>query len=367
MIEELNHTLLIAFSAVYGVVFGFSGILAFYLLTSRRPAFNTTVRTNPFFRRVGGIALIFNTLSLLWWLLIVYSPVITWLSPRFSEILDTFVVIPANLIFLFGQFQNRKAFRYALPAIFFSFIIWMLVHFLFDGEYYGWLGSTLLSLSYLLIMMFYAYAAYRYVRWLKVYGPAHYKSELLWCVISFVSITLLGVLYYYVPLSIVLDFMELIFVIVFSVLIVWRVDHQPWVLEPSLKYLRSPIPTDAEEAEDDATSSTELQWMGALLDKHCRDEQRYLDFDISLEKLSEQLSTNRTYLSRYLANQGMNFREYINGLRIQHACRLMNESEGRIVLKNVASKSGFRHLSTFRRVFKEQTGVLPSEYKTIKP
>jgi len=176
---------------------------------------------------------------------------------------------------------------------------------------------------------------------------------------------MMAVLYYFVQLNDFIDLLELCSNILTSFLIVWRVDHQPWVLERSMKPFSNIVPVDVDSAiVEDNTQTRDLQWMGKLLDKHCRDEQRYLDFDITLEKLSEQLVTNRTYLSRYLASQGLNFREYINGLRVKHACRLMDESEGHIVLKDVANRSGFRYLSTFRRVFKEQTGILPSDYKS---
>lgn len=56
------------------------------------------------------------------------------------------------------------------------------------------------------------------------------------------------------------------------------------------------------------------------LQKLMSEDRLYRKKDISLEELASQLNTNRTYLSEAVHNgSGMNFRSYINSLRIKDA------------------------------------------------
>ena len=60
--------------------------------------------------------------------------------------------------------------------------------------------------------------------------------------------------------------------------------------------------------------------------------------------------TNRTYLSRYFNRQnGQTFYDYVNSYRIQYAENLLKSTN--FPLPEIAIKSGFNSISTFRRVF----------------
>ena len=92
------------------------------------------------------------------------------------------------------------------------------------------------------------------------------------------------------------------------------------------------------------------------------DERRYLDSDLCLHDLAVRLNTNRTYISQYLNNEcGMTFYDYVNSLRIQHAARLLLETDDKIEV--VAMESGFNNSSTFRRLFCKQMGCSASDYR----
>lgn len=88
----------------------------------------------------------------------------------------------------------------------------------------------------------------------------------------------------------------------------------------------------------------------------------YLDPDIDRDKLAEMLGTNRTYLSQYL-NSALQttFYDYINGLRLNEAKRLMKDSD--IKLEAVAIQSGYSSLSAFMRVFKKMENMTPGEWR----
>jgi AraC-like DNA-binding protein len=95
-----------------------------------------------------------------------------------------------------------------------------------------------------------------------------------------------------------------------------------------------------------------------------KSEELFLIHDISLQKISEKLVTNRTYLSKAInAELGQNFSCYINKLRIEAAIQSIStgkhEKSG---IKSLASDVGFVSRTTFISAFRKQTGMLPSTF-----
>jgi len=92
-------------------------------------------------------------------------------------------------------------------------------------------------------------------------------------------------------------------------------------------------------------------------------EQWYLDPNLKLQKLARKLEIPPKNLSE-LINQaeGVNFNEFVNRLRIEHAQSIMATNP---VLSNdeVADSSGFNSRSVFYTKFKYFTGVTPTEFK----
>lgn len=89
----------------------------------------------------------------------------------------------------------------------------------------------------------------------------------------------------------------------------------------------------------------------------------YCQPGITLNELSSQLCTNRTYLSAYINRvYRMNFRDWVSALRIEFAKRMMMQQPH---LKNqeVAERSGFLSMSHFIRTFSEKEGCSPARWR----
>ena len=88
----------------------------------------------------------------------------------------------------------------------------------------------------------------------------------------------------------------------------------------------------------------------------------HLEPGISLQELSRRFGMNQTYVSRAL-NQGLgaSFSEVINGLRVTHAQRLIDQ--GGSSLLDVALESGFGSKASFNRAFKIHSGMTPSAWQ----
>ena len=84
---------------------------------------------------------------------------------------------------------------------------------------------------------------------------------------------------------------------------------------------------------------------------------------LTLFDLSHQLCTNRTYLSEYINTvYHQSFREWISGLRIEFAKRLMKQCP-QLKMLDISEKSGFLSLSHFSRTFSEKEGCSPARWR----
>jgi len=92
-------------------------------------------------------------------------------------------------------------------------------------------------------------------------------------------------------------------------------------------------------------------------------QQVYLYQDLSLLKLAKLMRVPKHHITQVLnVKLKMNFYEYVNGLRVEHACRLL-EKNSIDNLENIAEKSGFNSKVSFNRHFKALKGLTPSEYR----
>lgn len=106
------------------------------------------------------------------------------------------------------------------------------------------------------------------------------------------------------------------------------------------------------------------QDMPQRIQKIMQDEATICSSDFSINRLSELIEVNRTYVSAFINNvKGKNFRTFLNEHRIQVAQRIFaEESSSRYTIESVAERIGFKSPSAFRDAFKSITGVTPSFY-----
>ena len=91
-------------------------------------------------------------------------------------------------------------------------------------------------------------------------------------------------------------------------------------------------------------------------------DDNFTDPDLSLDKTAKNFSYNPKYVSAVFKKQfGVTFKKYLNTLRIQNACALMEK--GFVGIQNIAFLSGFNDGLYFSKVFKEQMGISPSEHE----
>ena len=84
--------------------------------------------------------------------------------------------------------------------------------------------------------------------------------------------------------------------------------------------------------------------------------------DISLEEVARAVGISPYYFSKLFKEEaGMNFTEYLTGIRIETAKRLLSERE--LSIKQVCVDSGYANPNYFSRIFKKWVGITPTEFR----
>jgi AraC-like DNA-binding protein len=101
------------------------------------------------------------------------------------------------------------------------------------------------------------------------------------------------------------------------------------------------------------------------LEKLLYDKEVFTNSKLTLEKLSKQLNTNRTYLSETInTHYNLSFSVLINRLRVKKAREMLIDNEFiHYSIEGVSTSVGFNSISTFNTYFKKETGITPSYFR----
>lgn len=149
-----------------------------------------------------------------------------------------------------------------------------------------------------------------------------------------------------------------IFNIISTISLVWAADNLEG--DPVQEDTKDDDETN-ELAEIDEFTKKRFEAIEAALNKELKKRPFYLDPKLNINYLARKIGSNRTYLGQYFRYKGTTFYSYINSLRIEHACKMIEE--GNLIISEIAFDCGFNSLRTFRRVFYEQKGCSPSEWR----
>lgn len=91
----------------------------------------------------------------------------------------------------------------------------------------------------------------------------------------------------------------------------------------------------------------------------------YKESNLSLDMLAGKTSRNPTYISKAVSRcTGKTFKTWLNEYRIKEAVRLLSDRNSpNISIETAAWDSGFNDRKTFHRIFKNTTGLSPTDFK----
>lgn len=123
-----------------------------------------------------------------------------------------------------------------------------------------------------------------------------------------------------------------------------------------------PLPEE-KEVEDsyDTPKDNHTMDISKALHDNCEASLLFCNPELSLQDLSVAVGTNRTYLSKWFADNDITFYSYINRLRINHAAQLLLTTDESI--NKIQIEAGFASKTTFRKYFLDYFGCSPTEYR----
>ena len=124
----------------------------------------------------------------------------------------------------------------------------------------------------------------------------------------------------------------------------------------------APLPTDGGSADAGSDVDGSCDTLYSRIQALFTEQKIYLNPRLKLSDVASMSGTNRTYVSNFF-NRYLNttFFDYVNGLRVDHACGLLLTTQDS--LDQVSANSGFNSLSTFHRVFSKMMKCTPSDYR----
>jgi AraC-like DNA-binding protein len=153
-----------------------------------------------------------------------------------------------------------------------------------------------------------------------------------------------------------LSSLSLIMTFIYANIIVYKGLKQPEIfngIEKKLKYTRSKL-----------IQSEKTAYLKQL-ESYMEQEKPYLIPSLTLNDLAEKVSIPPRYLSQIVNESlGKNFFDFVNSYRIEEAKQMLQDSSNSgFNILELLFEVGFNTKSVFNRVFKNHTGMTPTEYK----
>lgn len=135
------------------------------------------------------------------------------------------------------------------------------------------------------------------------------------------------------------------------------------LMEFMLKLLeyRKELTPDIKDEEPDGVSDDVMRRLMAVTDYI---KNNLTADDLSQGAMAERAGISREYFSRIFKNvTGMNYSKWLNTIRLEKATELLSDEKR--PLTEIAMMSGFQSIPSFNRVFREEKGMAPGEYRAL--
>ncbi len=109
--------------------------------------------------------------------------------------------------------------------------------------------------------------------------------------------------------------------------------------------------------------STDMQFLMKRIEELVAVQKMYLEPELNLQQIATALNEKERNISQAINTiQQRNLNDYINSLRIEHACRLLLADREKPVFE-VMYESGFNTKGAFNLAFKKTIGKTPTQYR----
>jgi len=121
-------------------------------------------------------------------------------------------------------------------------------------------------------------------------------------------------------------------------------------------------PDESKYLSESETGKFDDLYTGILL--YFSDKRPYCDPDFTITELAKDLDTNVKYIAKAIRiKENVNFNVFLNKYRTNLVKeKIAQNDHNKYTLGYIYNQCGFKHQSTFNKVFKEIEGITPSEY-----
>lgn len=276
---------------------------------------------------------------------------------------------------------NLKFFRH-LYILFLSVVLLIpfLIHYktplgqnlLMDNffKYYQLIGTDIVSLQFVL----YSFAVFSRLKKNKFIDlsrtdpvwSAHFKHIRLISILLIVhGITRLlevNLAYYHAPFREFFEIGNIIIYAAVSLIFTYSLISNPVVLHYDSSILNLP---SRKKKEGSHLEKEDGMLYASKLNKHMEIAKPYLNPDLSIQELAEQVKVPARIISEVVNNFiGQNFNDYINNYRVEEFKKLTGDmTKSHYTVLALGYESGFKSKTTFNTAFKKFTGKTPSEFR----
>ena len=142
-----------------------------------------------------------------------------------------------------------------------------------------------------------------------------------------------------------------------------NMDELEEALQAMTDHLKKIRPEGEKPAEDDQTLPEDAEPAAGFIVRNALKymEEHYSE-KLTLSSVAENIYVSQWHLSKLLnREEGKNFSEILNNIRIRHAKELLKDPAYRIA--DISDLLGFADVAHFSRVFKKTVGISANEYR----
>lgn len=226
----------------------------------------------------------------------------------------------------YSYYEDRAWWRWFIPLIYKQWLVYLL-----------WAGYTLRNL------------------WIKVWQTKKLEEQEFWLLNVFVGTAIVWAAYEFSSYtSYIVGALSFTFLTYLSLLLwLYKKSNKQVAIDLPLKYANSNLDTKT------------LQQYQQQIEQYLHAEKAYLDPQLTLVKLSQQLGLPRKDISQVInQHHGQNYSNYIAQLRVQAAQKMLQDAQyNHYKIASIAYESGFNSLSSFNNHFRRIVGQTAQNYR----
>lgn len=177
-------------------------------------------------------------------------------------------------------------------------------------------------------------------------------------------------------------YISYLLLLVFAIIVIIATFTTPWIVTPffiwgilfytgyTIHFLNykiifnvmNPVLKEEEEEKPITSSTITFSRIEEAIEKW-EQQKLFINPGVTIATVATQINTNRSYLSQYInRSKQKNFNEWINGLRINEAKRLMIAQKNMSV-EEISEKVGYTDKSYFSKCFVKYTGITARQWR----